>query len=46
MVAFSQGQVGLVWKSDGAYNIFANDRESIGNLAKYVSAFLGTVSPQ
>lgn len=35
LVAFSQGLVGLLWKSDGAYNIFANDRESIGNLAKY-----------
>uniref|UniRef100_A0A8C6DQ11 Nidogen 1 n=1 Tax=Moschus moschiferus TaxID=68415 RepID=A0A8C6DQ11_MOSMO len=34
VVAFSQGLVGLIWKSDGAYNIFANDRESIGNLAK------------
>uniref|UniRef100_A0A9L0SLQ9 Nidogen 1 n=1 Tax=Equus caballus TaxID=9796 RepID=A0A9L0SLQ9_HORSE len=34
LVAFSQGLVGLLWKSDGAYNIFANDRESIGNLAK------------
>uniref|UniRef100_A0AAA9SGV1 Nidogen 1 n=3 Tax=Bos TaxID=9903 RepID=A0AAA9SGV1_BOVIN len=34
VVAFSQGLVGLIWKSDGAYNIFANDKESIGNLAK------------
>ncbi|XP_036210818.1 nidogen-1 [Myotis myotis] len=34
MVAFSQGLVGLVLSSDGAYNIFANDRDSIGNLAK------------
>lgn len=34
VVAFSQGLVGLLWKSDGAFNIFANDRESIGNLAK------------
>uniref|UniRef100_A0A8C3X9Y6 Nidogen 1 n=1 Tax=Catagonus wagneri TaxID=51154 RepID=A0A8C3X9Y6_9CETA len=34
VVAFSQGLEGLRWKSDGAYNIFANDRESIGNLAK------------
>ncbi|KAM8818481.1 nidogen-1 isoform 2-T2 [Rhynchonycteris naso] len=34
MVAFSQGLVGILWSSDGAYNIFANDRESIGNLAK------------
>uniref|UniRef100_A0A8D0Q6Z0 Nidogen-1 n=1 Tax=Sus scrofa TaxID=9823 RepID=A0A8D0Q6Z0_PIG len=34
VVAFSQGVVGLIWKSDGAYNIFANDRESLGNLAK------------
>uniref|UniRef100_A0A8C0DVL9 Nidogen 1 n=1 Tax=Balaenoptera musculus TaxID=9771 RepID=A0A8C0DVL9_BALMU len=34
VVAFSQGLVGLIWKSDGAYNVFANDRESIGNLAK------------
>ncbi|KAB1270852.1 Nidogen-1 [Camelus dromedarius] len=34
VVAFSQGLVGLIWKTDGAYNIFANDRESIGNLAK------------
>ncbi|EPQ17128.1 Nidogen-1 [Myotis brandtii] len=33
MVAFSQGLVGLVLSSDGAYNIFANDRDSIGNLA-------------
>ncbi|KAI4529445.1 hypothetical protein MG293_020693, partial [Ovis ammon polii] len=34
VVAFSQGLTGLIWKSDGAYNIFANDRESVGNLAK------------
>uniref|UniRef100_A0A8C7AV30 Nidogen 1 n=1 Tax=Neovison vison TaxID=452646 RepID=A0A8C7AV30_NEOVI len=34
VVAFSQGAQGLFWKSEGAYNIFANDRESIGNLAK------------
>ncbi|GAB5578343.1 low-density lipoprotein receptor-related protein 4 [Prionailurus iriomotensis] len=34
VVAFSQGVQGFIWKSDGAYNIFANDRESIGNLAK------------
>ncbi|XP_036309397.1 nidogen-1 isoform X1 [Pipistrellus kuhlii] len=34
MVAFSQGQGGRLWSSDGAYNIFANDRESISNLAK------------
>ncbi|XP_004413887.1 PREDICTED: nidogen-1 [Odobenus rosmarus divergens] len=34
VVAFSQGVQGLFWKSEGAYNIFANDRESIGNLAK------------
>uniref|UniRef100_A0A2K6EN81 Nidogen 1 n=1 Tax=Propithecus coquereli TaxID=379532 RepID=A0A2K6EN81_PROCO len=34
VVAFSQGLVGILWKSDGAYNIFANDRESIENLAK------------
>uniref|UniRef100_H0XBU7 Nidogen-1 n=1 Tax=Otolemur garnettii TaxID=30611 RepID=H0XBU7_OTOGA len=34
VVAFSQGLVGLLWSSDGAYNIFANDRESIENLAK------------
>uniref|UniRef100_G1Q1H6 NIDO domain-containing protein n=1 Tax=Myotis lucifugus TaxID=59463 RepID=G1Q1H6_MYOLU len=34
MVAFSQGLVGRVLSSDGAYNIFANDRDSIGNLAK------------
>uniref|UniRef100_A0A8C6BXS6 Nidogen 1 n=1 Tax=Monodon monoceros TaxID=40151 RepID=A0A8C6BXS6_MONMO len=34
VVAFSQGLVGFIWKSDGAYNVFANDRESIGNLAK------------
>uniref|UniRef100_A0A8C0PV20 Nidogen 1 n=1 Tax=Canis lupus familiaris TaxID=9615 RepID=A0A8C0PV20_CANLF len=34
VVAFSQGIQGLFWKSEGAYNIFANDRESIGNLAK------------
>ncbi|XP_066238939.1 nidogen-1 isoform X1 [Saccopteryx leptura] len=34
MMAFSQGLVGILWSSDGAYNIFANDRESIGNLAK------------
>ncbi|XP_028903095.1 nidogen-1 isoform X2 [Ornithorhynchus anatinus] len=34
-VGFSQGsQVGLFWTSDGAYNIFANDRESLENLAK------------
>jgi nidogen (entactin) len=35
MVAFSKGLVGFIWKSDGPYNIFANDRESIENLAKY-----------
>lgn len=35
MVGFSKGLVGFLWKSDGAYNIFANDRESIENLAKY-----------
>uniref|UniRef100_A0A8C0XLL7 Nidogen-1 n=1 Tax=Castor canadensis TaxID=51338 RepID=A0A8C0XLL7_CASCN len=34
MVAFSKGLVGFIWKSDGPYNIFANDRESIENLAK------------
>uniref|UniRef100_A0A2K6V4M9 Nidogen 1 n=1 Tax=Saimiri boliviensis boliviensis TaxID=39432 RepID=A0A2K6V4M9_SAIBB len=34
VVAFSQGSVGYLWKSNGAYNIFANDRESIENLAK------------
>uniref|UniRef100_A0A2K5ZA69 Nidogen 1 n=1 Tax=Mandrillus leucophaeus TaxID=9568 RepID=A0A2K5ZA69_MANLE len=34
MVAFSQGSVGFLWKSNGAFNIFANDRESIENLAK------------
>uniref|UniRef100_A0A7N5KIT0 Nidogen 1 n=1 Tax=Ailuropoda melanoleuca TaxID=9646 RepID=A0A7N5KIT0_AILME len=34
VVAFSQGVQGLLWKSEGAYNIFANDRESLGNLAK------------
>ncbi|XP_006895439.1 PREDICTED: nidogen-1 [Elephantulus edwardii] len=38
MVAFSQGLVGFLWKSDGAYNIFANDRESIENLAKSSNA--------
>lgn len=40
VVAFSQGHVGLLWSSDGAFNIFANDRESLGNLAKYASLFL------
>uniref|UniRef100_P14543-2 Isoform 2 of Nidogen-1 n=1 Tax=Homo sapiens TaxID=9606 RepID=P14543-2 len=34
VVAFSQGSVGFLWKSNGAYNIFANDRESVENLAK------------
>ncbi|XP_069911654.1 nidogen-1 isoform X3 [Oryctolagus cuniculus] len=34
IVAFSQGLVGFIWKSDGAFNVFANDRESIENLAK------------
>uniref|UniRef100_A0A2K5QBX3 Nidogen 1 n=1 Tax=Cebus imitator TaxID=2715852 RepID=A0A2K5QBX3_CEBIM len=34
VLAFSQGSVGYLWKSNGAYNIFANDRESIENLAK------------
>uniref|UniRef100_A0A2K6KB69 Nidogen-1 n=2 Tax=Rhinopithecus bieti TaxID=61621 RepID=A0A2K6KB69_RHIBE len=34
VVAFSQGSVGFLWKSNGAFNIFANDRESIENLAK------------
>ncbi|XP_037366282.1 nidogen-1 [Talpa occidentalis] len=34
MVAFSQGLVGLLWKSNGAFYIFADDRESVGNLAK------------
>lgn len=36
MVGFSQGLVGFLWSSNGYYNIFANDRESIENLAKYV----------
>lgn len=40
MVGFSQGLVGFLWKSDGAYNIFANDRESIENLAKYAYSLL------
>lgn len=34
VMAFNQGLVGLIWKSSGAHNIYANDRESIGNLAK------------
>ncbi|XP_069846721.1 nidogen-1 [Dipodomys merriami] len=34
MVAFSKGLVGFIWKSDGPYNIFADDEESIENLAK------------
>ncbi|XP_006872070.1 PREDICTED: nidogen-1 [Chrysochloris asiatica] len=34
VVSFSQGLVGFLWKTNGAYNIFANDRESIENLAK------------
>ncbi|XP_055969618.1 nidogen-1 [Sorex fumeus] len=34
VVAFSQGLVGFLWKSSGVHNIFANDRESIRNLAK------------
>uniref|UniRef100_A0A8C5KP03 Nidogen-1 n=1 Tax=Jaculus jaculus TaxID=51337 RepID=A0A8C5KP03_JACJA len=34
MVGFSQHLVGFQRNTDGAYNIFANDRESIGNLAK------------
>ncbi|XP_040824025.1 nidogen-1 [Ochotona curzoniae] len=34
VVAFSQGLVGFLWKSNGTYNIFANDRESIENLVK------------
>lgn len=37
VVAFSQGSVGSSWQNgddDGAFNIFANDRESVGNLAK------------
>ncbi|XP_077024533.1 nidogen-1 [Tamandua tetradactyla] len=38
VVAFSQGLMGFIWKSDGAYNIFANDRESIENLAKSSNA--------
>ena len=44
VVAFSQGLVGLIWKSDGAYNIFANDKESIGNLAKYAFLFFSRFS--
>ncbi|XP_021516548.1 nidogen-1 [Meriones unguiculatus] len=38
MVGFSQGLVGTLWTSDGAYNIFANDRESVENLAKSSNA--------
>ncbi|XP_037677554.1 nidogen-1 [Choloepus didactylus] len=34
VVAFSQDLMGFLWKSDRAYNIFANDRQSIENLAK------------
>ncbi|XP_003473417.1 nidogen-1 [Cavia porcellus] len=34
MVAFSQGLVGFFWKSDGVYNIFANDSKSIENLTR------------
>ncbi|XP_007522989.1 nidogen-1 [Erinaceus europaeus] len=34
VVAFSQGSVGILWTSNGAFNIFANDKESVGNLAK------------
>lgn len=38
VVGFSKGLVGFLWKSNGAYNIFANDRESIENLAKSSNA--------
>ncbi|XP_074079062.1 nidogen-1 [Macrotis lagotis] len=38
VVAFSQGLVGFLWQNDGAYNIFANDRESIENLVKSSNA--------
>ncbi|KAG8516603.1 Nidogen-1, partial [Galemys pyrenaicus] len=34
MVAFSQGLVGLLQKSNGAFYIFADDKESVRNLAK------------
>ncbi|XP_023556629.1 nidogen-1 [Octodon degus] len=34
MVAFSQGLVGLFWKSDGEYDVFANDSKSIENLTR------------
>ncbi|KAF6073542.1 nidogen 1 [Phyllostomus discolor] len=34
MVAFSQELLGSLWSSNRVYNIFANDRESIGNLAR------------
>ncbi|XP_057643851.1 nidogen-1 [Chionomys nivalis] len=38
MVGFSQGLVGFLWSSNGYYTIFANDRESIENLAKSSNA--------
>lgn len=38
VVGFSKGLEGFLWKSNGAYNIFANDRESIENLAKSSNA--------
>ncbi|XP_075388285.1 nidogen-1 [Tenrec ecaudatus] len=34
VVAFSQGLVGILWRSNGPYQTFANDRESIENLVK------------
>ncbi|KAM7322614.1 hypothetical protein ACRRTK_018119 [Alexandromys fortis] len=38
MVGFSQGLVGFLWSSNGYYTVFANDRESIENLAKSSNA--------
>ncbi|XP_048223657.1 nidogen-1 [Perognathus longimembris pacificus] len=38
MVAFSKGSVGFFWKTDGPYNVFADDQESIENLAKSSNA--------
>ncbi|XP_036893244.1 nidogen-1 [Sturnira hondurensis] len=34
MVAFSQELLGSRWSSNRVYNVFANDRESVGNLAR------------
>lgn len=43
MVTFSQELPGSLWSNNRVYNIFANDRDSVGNLAKYASLFFSRV---